>query len=551
MHYHGFSSLPTRTVKEKSLVVGCMSVGCGLEPPCHPRPKNVCVRAGEMVALQCPRSIDSNTEVRLIWSRATDQDRVLTNMTADEQQQRSMSVHRGSLVILSASVEHEGKYSCTVGNGSSEFVVTVNSAASRRCEDKQNYSQTCFTQQSCKLNCPDVNVPVVHSPNITSNGIQWYKVGESLQKDNYFPTVEKQNSGLYTCVRSYQYQGQKYNMTFTVILDVQPKKAEKTAAIISPRDDDVIHVELGSTVVIDCTAVTYSEFDDVSWLIGEFTVDQDSNLPVFFNSTRKIEGDEIQTTASLVFRKISEDDLSKNYTCKLAAVYQSSDFVTIHLRNAHPQYLLLCLCTVCIVAALTAAVIVYVRFKIDIVLFLRDTLGCHAKISDDKRYDAFVMGYKSHADSGLSAEDRRWLENVLEEKFGYRLCLVERDIQPGEALANAVLDCIEESRAVVLIPSSSDPGLGSGLLTAIHEALVERQTRLIFIESEMGEGSAAGSLAEALQLLSETGKCVTWRGRGATASSSFWKHLRFYLLPSQRPRKGRFLSQTSYNQGLI
>lgn len=119
------------------------------------------------------------------------------------------------------------------------------------------------------------------------------------------------------------------------------------------------------------------------------------------------------------------------------------------------------------------------------------------------------------------------------------------------ALANAVLDCIEESRAVVLIPSSSDPGLGSGLLTAIHEALVERQTRLIFIESEMGEGSAAGSLAEALQLLSETGKCVTWRGRGATASSSFWKHLRFYLLPSQRPRKGRFLSQTSYNQGLI
>lgn len=67
-------------------------------------------------------------------------------------------------------------FKCLGRNGSSEFVVTVNSAASRRCEDKQNYSQTCFTQQSCKLNCPDVNVPVVHSPNITSNGIQWYKV---------------------------------------------------------------------------------------------------------------------------------------------------------------------------------------------------------------------------------------------------------------------------------------------------------------------------------------------------------------------------------------
>lgn len=58
---------------------------------------------------------------------------------------------------------------------------------------------------------------------------------------------------------------------------------------------------------------------------------------------------------------------------------------------AHPQYLLLCLCTVCIVAALTAAVIVYVRFKIDIVLFLRDTLGCHAKISGEDSVEVEVI----------------------------------------------------------------------------------------------------------------------------------------------------------------
>lgn len=103
------------------------------------------------------------------------------------------------------------------------------------------------------------------------------------------------------------------------------------------------------------------------------------------------------------------------------------------------------------------------------------------------------------------------------------------------ATAEAVLDCIEQSRTVVLVPTSSDPGLGSGLLSAVHESLVERQSRLILIKTKTTQESTSGPLAEALQFLGEAGVCVTWKSSDtASFSSSFWKQLRFYLPPSPK-----------------
>lgn len=112
-------------------------------------------------------------------------------------------------------------------------------------------------------------------------------------------------------------------------------------------------------------------------------------------------------------------------------------------------------------------------------------------------------------------------------------------------MAEAVLDCIEQSRAVVLVPSSPGPDPGSGLLSAIHAALVERQTRLVFINTEPSDVSRSGSLPEALQLLSKAGDHVTWKGmKSMRPSSSFWKRLRYYLPAPQQPQKIKLLPQT-------
>ena len=61
------------------------------------------------------------------------------------------------------------------------------------------------------------------------------------------------------------------------------------------------------------------------------------------------------------------------------------------------------------------------------------------------------------------------------------------------AVAEAVLGCIEQSRRLILVPSSLglNPGQDSqySLLTGLHAALVERQTWLILIQTESAPDS--------------------------------------------------------------
>nr|XP_040017617.1 interleukin-18 receptor 1-like [Gasterosteus aculeatus aculeatus] len=492
------------------------------------------VKAGEMVALYCPQdSGSSHSDAKVIWISYTTQERNLTHTSPAEQRKMGLLVHGRSLVILNASRDHQGNYSCSQGNASKQFwfMLIVCTAQSRENNQRTRYPQICCQEEACTLNCPEVNVPAASITDITSKGITWHKEGESSRRHDHFSSVEEKDQGEYTCTRSYLYYGQIYRMTFTLLLTVKPTEKDKSSVITSPPKSDVFYVELGTTVVIDCKADIYSDFDEISWSRDDSGVEKNNSFPVFSNDTRESNASVIKMTASLVFRKVSEKDLSKNYTCKLESVTGSTSSVTITLaQKPRPSYVSLALGTAAVVVVMVLTVVVYVRFRINITLFLRDGLGCHRSTSDGKSYDAFLMCYESYTDRGLNEDDRRCLESGLEERFGYRVCLYHRDVLPGQAAAEAVLDCIDQSRAVVLVPTSSDPGPESGLLSAIHAALVERQARLIFIQTEKTEAQGSGSLPEALHLLGEAGDCVTWKSTSSTAhSSSFWKQLRYYL----------------------
>ncbi|XP_074521753.1 X-linked interleukin-1 receptor accessory protein-like 2 isoform X2 [Halichoeres trimaculatus] len=449
------------------------------------RPREVHIKAGEMVALQCPyyRGLSQSRD-ELIWTNHTGQELDLSsNMSSAEQSQMGVLIHGRSLVILSVSVDHQGNYSCSFGTPSRQtwFSLRVYTTQSREYEERTTYSTTCYSQESCMLYCPDVNIPDNDTPNITSNGIIWYKKGESSPKQNFFPSVEEDDHGVYTCTRSYLCHDKVYNVTFSVILDVQPGIISGKAEILSPHNDDVIYVALDTTVVIECKAVVYSDFDDVFWLSGTSFVESNNSLPVFYNYTREQNAEGTKMTASLVFRKVSKEDLSKSYTCKLESVDQPASFVTITLAK-----------------------------------------------KDGRSHDAFLMYYKSETDTGLTVENKEWLESNLKEK-GYSLCPQNRNARPGKDAAESVLDCIAQSRTVVLIPTTTVPGIGSDLLKEIHASLVKQQTRLVFIKTE------SGSVPEALQPLSEAGHSVIWRDK----HSSFWKELSCYLAaPQHMTREG-------------
>ncbi|XP_034730496.1 X-linked interleukin-1 receptor accessory protein-like 2 [Etheostoma cragini] len=391
------------TVKILLILLTLASGGCPL------RPREIFVKDGEMVVLYCPRY--RGYDGKLIWTSYTTQVMDLTNnVSSAEQRQIAMLIHERSLVILSASVNHQGNYSCTQRNASTWFRLTVVTTQSRDYKERFQYPATCSTNEAFTLHCPDVNIPAGNIPNITSNGIIWHKEGESLPTDSYFSSVEEKDGGVYTCTRSYLCYGQICNMTFTVVLNVQQKDKSGQSVIVSPSESGVFHVDLGSTKVIDCKAVMYSDFDEVFWLSGKSLVETDNSLPVFSNSTRENNDGEIKMTASLVFKKVSEEDLLKNYTCNLESVFGHSSFVTINLaQKLSFSSLYLTFCILCVVVVTVVAVAVYLKLKMD--------------TSDGKSHDAFLICYKSSTDAGLHENDRKGQENVLEENFGYSLCL--------------------------------------------------------------------------------------------------------------------------------
>nr|XP_046247507.1 interleukin-18 receptor accessory protein-like isoform X2 [Scatophagus argus] len=522
---------------------------------CSQRPSQIYIKAGELVALQCPLDRRSNhSEAKVVWTSNTTRKIDLTDSmsSAEQRQMQGVLVHGRSLVILSVSVNHQGNYACSLGNSSRlfRFGLTVYTTLTKEYEDNTTYTKSCYTQDSCTLNCPDVCTPAVNTLNITRNAIIWHKEGVLLPRAYYFPSVKQADQGVYTCTRSYLYHGQIYNRTFTVVLNVQPKdKFKQSAKIISPKTGKV-EVELGSPLVIDCEAVLYSEFDEVYWHSGTSFLETNDSLPVFYNSSRQNNKDEIHMKVSLVFKKVSAEDLSKNYSCRLESTYVASGSVTITLVQKpsppSPSYISLGVGITCTVLVMALTVVIYVKFKIHITLFLRDTLGCYRGTSDEKSYDAFLMCYESNANAGLNEHDRKWLMTVLEETYGYSLCLFDRDVLPGNAVTDAVLDCINQSRAVVLVPTSSDSCPGSGLLSAIHAALVDRQTRLVFIKTETTEVLRSSALPETLQLLAEAGECVTWKGTSSMSpSSSFCKQLRYYLPPPEAVPKIKLLLRTN------
>ncbi|XP_011608353.2 interleukin-1 receptor accessory protein-like isoform X1 [Takifugu rubripes] len=506
---------------------------------CPQRPREVYVKAGEMASLFCPHT---GHQQRLTWTShiLPERDLDLTeDMSSSERRRTGLLVHGRNLVVLEASVNHQGNYSCSLGNRSRRFWfrLTVLPAQSPELEPRTTYSETCFTPEACTLRCPTVNTPAQDIPNMTINEIMWHKEGES-STPYYISSVEEKDGGIYTCVRSYLYGGQMYNKTFAVALDVQPGRQSEQPRILSPHANDVFHVDLGSAVVIDCRAVMYSEFEEVFWLSGDSFVDTNESLPVYYNYTSDSTGTEIKMTASLVFREVSAEDLSKRYTCKLESESVPSTFVTVTLeQKASLNFLVEALWIgigIVIVLTMMAAVL-YIKLKKSIVFSLQDAQTCHGSTSGGKSYDALLVSYKNEEDTGMMELDRKWMKSILEERFGYAVydCGIMRG--KGDALSER----IQQSRTVILVPTSSDGCLESGLLSHNHIALMKQSSRVVLIRSE----SSASPRSEELQHLAKDGHCVTWKGTSSRlSSSSFWKELQCYLPVPQQTKRRPLLS---------
>ncbi|XP_061596924.1 uncharacterized protein LOC133460307 isoform X3 [Cololabis saira] len=241
------------------------------------------VKAGDMLVLYCGEEQCKNGDSVTVWKKDTDQETFLFNTSAAEQKHMGILVFGNCFMILNASANHQGNYSCDSRrktNRHMEFMVTVYTAQSKQYEERNQYPMTCCKQHSCTLDCP--HDLAVDAPNITSRCITWERDGEP--SPSYFPSVGEKHHGVYTCTRPYLYAGQIYNRTFIVPLNVKEEVWEKSQ-ITSPQDKQVFQVDLGTTGVINCEAITDSCDNLLFWLSNGSFVADDNSTRVFNNDT--------------------------------------------------------------------------------------------------------------------------------------------------------------------------------------------------------------------------------------------------------------------------
>ncbi|TMS13338.1 Interleukin-18 receptor accessory protein [Larimichthys crocea] len=191
-------------------------------------PKEIYVKAGDLVALECPCKGSNCVDAKPIWTSYTTQEMDLTKMSSAERMQMGMLIHGRSLVILTASVNHQGNYSCSLGNASRQYWFSL--MVYTTVQEETTYPWTCVAQEACELICPDANVPAKgHRQNITTyyyravegemfmmpcfkneNGVEevvWSMTGEGREGNDrpcfhcqWKFLAEEKHSGKYTCL---------------------------------------------------------------------------------------------------------------------------------------------------------------------------------------------------------------------------------------------------------------------------------------------------------------------------------------------------------------
>ncbi|KPP78432.1 interleukin-18 receptor 1-like [Scleropages formosus] len=249
----------------------------------------------------------------------------------------------------------------------------------------------------------------------------------------------------------------------------------------------------------------------------------------------------VNTTQGLQELREESGSLLKQYngTLLMLKVMKNDSGMYCCSKRVRSVLLSLGLVGICVISVAVVTVICY-KMKIYIVLFFRDLWEVPSSSADGKQYDAYISYYNTCSEEALSEEEITLLLDTMETKYGFQLCVYHRDVLPGGAMVDAVLEHVKQSRRLILVPREQGPQAEDqyGLWNGLHAALVDRYTRLVFIQK--APCNSLDSLPEPLCMLAHSGDAITWKGsRSAHHSSAFWKHLLYHMPPRRKHQEER------------
>ncbi|XP_030071709.1 interleukin-1 receptor accessory protein isoform X2 [Microcaecilia unicolor] len=398
------------------------------------------------------------------------------------------------------------------------------------------------------LNCLDIEG---FYPSTVTPDVAWY-MNCSLV-DNFaerfvqgttltFSMTRLRYEGNYTCIVTYEDNGKRYNLTRTAAVKVvgSPYNA-KPPVILLPNNMTTYEFEAGQQAQLQCE-VSFSfvknSRTDVWWTIDGKNVDDIADPKI--NVTESVQEDAYGNKVIrevLIIKDVTAEVLKRSYTCYAKnTLGETSQQALVKLKAVTPRYITELACGLGATLVLVLVLItVYHVYWLEIVLFYRAHFGTDETIGDGKEYDVYV----SYA---RNAEEEEFvlltLRGVLENEFGYKLCIFDRDSLPGGIITDETLTFVKKSRRLLVVLSPNYVLQGTQALLELKAGLENMASKgsikVILVQYRPIKNSRkVKELKRAQAVLT----IIKWKGeKSKYPGGRFWKQLHV-VLPVKKPSK--------------
>ncbi|XP_042314152.1 LOW QUALITY PROTEIN: interleukin-1 receptor accessory protein [Sceloporus undulatus] len=356
-----------------------------------------------------------------------------------------------------------------------------------------------------------------------------------------FFIVRQTYYGDYTCIATYRENGRDFNLTRTFRVKVVAPPSSSTAPqITTPNNYVVYEYKPGADIILHCEVIFTFLKDspqEVWWTIDGKNTDEITELK--FNISQReapLDIGSVLVVKTLFVSKVTEKDLKRNYTC-----FAHNNNGTTHMQAwvrmkvPVPRYTVELACglgaTILLVVILT---VIYHAYWLEMVLFYRAHFGTDETILDGKEYDIYV----SYA---RNAEEEEFvlltLRGVLENEFGYKLCIFDRDSLPGGIVTDETLSFIQRSRRLLVVLSPNYVLQGTQALLELKAGLEDMASRgtikVILVQYRAVKRSKVKELRQAKAALT----VIKWKGeKSSYPRGRFWKRLLVEMPIKSRPK---------------
>lgn len=509
--------------------------------------------AYEIDARSCPLNTNENNGT-ISWYKNDSKTRIST--------ERDSRIHqyKDKLWFVPAEVEDSGHYYCVVRNSTyclkTKITMKFVQHEPNTCYNAQAiFPQKLFIGGDGKLVCPYL----YHFKDEYNElpKIQWYKDCKPLldsinfigKTDKLFiRNVTEAHQGKYTCYASYAYLGKQYRITRVIKL-ITLDEIKPTRPVIESPVNETMEVVLGSQLQLICN-VTGQIGDFVYWKWNGSVIEEDDPVlvedypPVENHSSKKMN----TIIATLNVSEVKNIFYLHPFTC---IAKNTHGINAAYIRLVHPvpnfqKHLIGVF--VMLTVVITSSVFIYKIFKVDIVLWYRDS--CYEllpkKVSDGKTYDAYILYPKTLGEGSTSNSDFfvfKVLPEVLENQCGYKLFIYGRDDYVGEDFVKVTNENIKKSRRLIVILVQETSGfswLGSSSEEQIvmYNALIQDGIKVILLELEKIQDYER--MPESIKFIKQKHGAIHWSGdfteeRLHSAKTKFWKKVRYHMPVQQQP----------------